>query len=246
MSDLESSLQAALRGESHVVGICGSAGSGKSRLCYEFAERCRRIHIPVIEVRAQPYGKAAPIQPILEVVRLLLGISSGDDPTTARSQVADCLEKLGSPPENALPILCDFLGVAESGPVPAMTPKMRHAALLDIISWLVGGHASNPYVIVMEDLHWLDDASETFLETFWDSIVGSYALMIVNYRPTYQAPWTDREGFHLLELKDLDGVQIDEFISSVIGSHQIWQTYAVESPTGQEATRSLPKRSFIL
>jgi class 3 adenylate cyclase/tetratricopeptide (TPR) repeat protein len=219
MSDLESSLQAALRGESHVVGICGSAGSGKSRLCYEFAERCRRNHIPVIEVRAQPYGKAAPIQPILEVVRLLLGISSGDDPTSARSQVAVSLEKLGSPPENALPILCDFLGVAESGQVPAMTPKMRHAALLDIISWLVGGHASNPYVIVMEDLHWLDDASETFLETFWDSIVGSYALMIVNYRPTYQAPWADREGFHLLELKDLDGAQIDGFISSVIGSH---------------------------
>lgn len=219
MIDLESSLQAALRGGSHVVGICGSAGSGKSRLCYEFAERCRRDHIPVVEVRAQPYGKAAPIQPILEVVRLLLGISSGNDPVSARSQVAVGLEKLGSPPENALQILCDFLGVAESSSVPAMTPKIRHAALLDTISWLIRGRASNPYVIILEDLHWLDDASETFLETFWDSIIGSHALMIVNYRPTYRAPWTDRDGFHLLELKDLDSGQMDGFVTSVIGSH---------------------------
>jgi adenylate cyclase len=219
MADLEASLQAALRGESHIVGICGSAGSGKSRLCYEFAERCRRDHIPVIEVRAQPYGKAAPIQPVLEVVRLLLGISSGDDPATARSQIADCLAQLGSPPESALPILCDFLGVAEAGPVPAMTPKIRHAALLDAISWLVGGRASNPCIIILEDLHWLDEASETFLEAFRDAIVGSHALMIVNYRPSYQTPWMHRDGFHLLELNDLDHVQTDEFIASVIGSH---------------------------
>jgi adenylate cyclase len=219
MADLEASLQAALRGESRIVGIRGSAGSGKSRLCYEFAERCRRDHIPVIEVRAQPYGKAAPIQPILEIVRLLLGVSSADDPAKARGQVVDCLERLGSPPENALPILCDFLGVADTGPMPAMTPKMRHAALLDTISWLGGKHASNPYVIILEDLHWLDEASETFLETLLDSIIGSRALLVVNYRPSYQSPWMNRDGFHLLELNDLNRIQMDEFVSSVIGSH---------------------------
>jgi adenylate cyclase len=84
---------------------------------------------------------------------------------------------------------------------------------------LVGGRASNPCIIILEDLHWLDEASETFLETFRDAIVGSHALMIVNYRPSYQTPWMHRDGFHLLELNDLDHVQTDEFIASVIGSH---------------------------
>lgn len=219
MADLESYLQSALRGESRIVGICGSAGSGKSRLCYEFAERCRRDHIPVIEVRAQPYGRAAPIQPVLEIVRLLLGTSSADDPAKARSQIEECLERLGSPPENALPVLCDFLGVADTGPMPAITPKMRHAALLDTISWLVGKRASSPYVIILEDLHWLDEASETFLETLRDSIIGSHALLLVNYRPSYQPAWMNRDGFHLLELSELDSIQMDEIVSSVIGTH---------------------------
>jgi adenylate cyclase len=219
MAELEASLQAALRGESHIVGISGSAGSGKSRLCHEFAIRCRKDYIPVIEVRAQPYGKAAPMQPVLEVVRLLLGVSSGDDPAAVRSQVADSLERLSSPPENALPILYDFLGVAESNPLPTMTPIIRHAALLDAISWLVSSRASNPGVIILEDLHWLDEASETFLETLWASIVGSHALLIVNYRPSYQASWMERDDFHLVELNDFEPAQMDGFISSVIGSH---------------------------
>lgn len=219
IADLEAALQAALRGESQIVGICGSAGSGKSRLCFEFAQRCRRHQIPVIEVRAQPYGKVAPIQPILEVVRLLVGISSGDDPVTARNLLASHLEGRGPPPENAFSILCDFLGIAESGPVPAMTPKLRHAALVETISWLVAGLASSPHVLILEDLHWLDEASETFLDAFWDAIANSYALMIVNYRPSYHAAWTRRSSYRLLELNDLEGPQIERFVSSVVGLH---------------------------
>ncbi|MGO4524148.1 adenylate/guanylate cyclase domain-containing protein [Microvirga sp. 2MCAF35] len=217
MADLEASFQTALRGESHIVGICGSAGSGKSRLCYEFAQRCRRDRIPVIEVRAQPYGKAAPIQTILEVVRLLLGITSSEEPAAARRIVTECLDKFGSPPENAMPILYDFLGIADSTPLQTVTPKMRHAALVDIISWLVRSRASEPYAIILEDLHWLDEASESFLEVLCNSIAGSHAFLIVNYRPSYQASWMQRDGFHLLELKDFDCSQIDQFISSVVG-----------------------------
>ncbi|WP_262296749.1 adenylate/guanylate cyclase domain-containing protein [Microvirga sesbaniae] len=219
MAILENALQAALRGNSHVVGICGSAGSGKSRLCYEFARRCRREQIPVVEVRVQPYGKAAPIQPILEVVRLLLGISANDDSAKVRQHVMDRSHELSSPPDNALSTLFEFLGVAQTASASALPPKMRHAALLDSISWLVSGHASRPHVIILEDLHWLDEASEAFLETLFRSIVGSHALMIVNYRPSYRATWADHDHFHRLELRDLDRGQIDALISSVIGSH---------------------------
>ncbi|WP_114944554.1 ATP-binding protein [Microvirga calopogonii] len=219
MMDLEASFQAALRGESHIVGICGAAGSGKSRLCFEFAQRCRRDRIPVIEVRTQPYGKAAPIQTILEVVRLLLGVAASDEPAVARRLVQNYLERLGSPPEDALPILYDFLGITDGAPAQTVTPKMRHAALLDIISWLVRSRSSEPCAIILEDLHWLDEASESFLEVLCASIVGSHALMVVNYRPSYQASWMQRDDFHLLELKEFDRSQINQFISSVVGDH---------------------------
>nr|WP_201833479.1 adenylate/guanylate cyclase domain-containing protein [Microvirga zambiensis] len=219
IAQLEAALQAALRGDSYIVGVCGPPGSGKSRLCYEFAERCRMDVIPVIEVRAQPYGKAAPLQPILEIVRLLLGISSGDDPALARDQVASYLARMKSPPEGALSVLCDFLGIAESGAASAVTPKMRHAALVDIISRLMSDRAAHPLVIVFEDLHWLDEASEAFVEALCGAIIGSHVLLVVNFRPSYRASWMDSDRFRLMQLTEFDAGQMEAFVSSVVGSH---------------------------
>jgi adenylate cyclase len=219
MTSLERSLQNSLQGQSHIVGICGAAGSGKSRLCYEFAERCRKDGIPVIEVRVQPYGKAAPMQPILDIVRLLLGLSSGYDPGLARSQVTAALEQMHSPPEGAFSILCDFLGISESNASSPVTPKMRHAVLQDTITRLIAEKASNPLVIIFEDLHWLDEASEAFIQTFCDAIVESNTLMVVNFRPSYKASWMSDPKFQLLELQDFNPEQMEKFVSCIVGSH---------------------------
>ena len=42
MATLESALARAREGAGQVVGVVGEAGIGKSRLCYEFGERCRK------------------------------------------------------------------------------------------------------------------------------------------------------------------------------------------------------------
>src|SRR5439155_1272771 len=46
MAALEASLEHALAGEGQIVGVVGEPGVGKSRLCHEFAERCRARGIP--------------------------------------------------------------------------------------------------------------------------------------------------------------------------------------------------------
>ena len=68
---LQHALASAESGNTKAVGISGSPGSGKSRLCYEFTEWCRKRLIPVMETRAELYGHATPLQ---LVCRLLLEI----------------------------------------------------------------------------------------------------------------------------------------------------------------------------
>ncbi len=219
MTVLDAALQAAQNGKSQVIGICGVAGSGKSRLCFEFVEQCRNEFIPVIEVRTQPYGSAAPLQPILELTRTLMGISSGDDPTAARDRVADRLARMDSPPEGAFLILCDFLGIAENETPSAVTPKMRHAILLDVLSRLVGDRASTPLLILIEDLHWLDEVSEVFIDAFCHAVSGTHIFMLLNYRPSYKAGWMDRHEFVSLELNELNPDQMEDFVACLVGSH---------------------------
>ncbi len=48
---LELELASTVKGDGRVVGVVGEAGIGKSRLCFEFAESCRRSGIRVFEAR---------------------------------------------------------------------------------------------------------------------------------------------------------------------------------------------------
>src|SRR5262249_29442889 len=58
MAALEAALERVIAGNAQVVGVVAEAGTGKSRLCYEFAERCRGRGIPVYEGHGVSHGKA--------------------------------------------------------------------------------------------------------------------------------------------------------------------------------------------
>src|SRR5437667_5788199 len=66
MATLDAALARALEGYGQVVGIVAEPGVGKSRLCYEFAERCRARGLSVYEAHCVAYGKMIPFLPILE------------------------------------------------------------------------------------------------------------------------------------------------------------------------------------
>src|SRR5262249_18444787 len=83
---LEAELANAGHGEARVVGVVGDAGCGKSRLCFEFAERCRERSIRVYETRVRAHGHATPYQPVLELLRDYFGIDDTLSSAEARKQ----------------------------------------------------------------------------------------------------------------------------------------------------------------
>src|SRR5262249_3377314 len=60
---LKAALARAIGGSAQVVGIVGEPGVGKSRLCFEFLERCRARGLPIFEAHGVPHGKALPLLP---------------------------------------------------------------------------------------------------------------------------------------------------------------------------------------
>ena len=46
-----------------------------------------------------------------------------------------------------------------------------------------------PVIIVMEDLHWIDQSSEDFCLALVESLASSAILLLTTYRPGYQPPW---------------------------------------------------------
>ena len=178
-------------GNGQVVGVVAEAGTGKSRLCFEFARALPR-RAACASTRAAPSRTARTSRylPILEVFRAYYGITEQDDDRTAREKIAGRLLLLDEGFREALPVLFDFLGVPDpERPVPRMDPEARSASSSACCASSSRARAqAQPAVTLIEDLHWIDAASEAFLEHMVDARrPARRSLLLVNFRPEYRA-----------------------------------------------------------
>ena len=71
IASLNRELNDAVNGDGRIVGVVGEAGIGKSRLCFEFVEECRRNGIRVFEARVLAHGRATSLSAGLRVAARL-------------------------------------------------------------------------------------------------------------------------------------------------------------------------------
>jgi len=175
----------------NVIGIAAPAGVGKSRLCFEFAEWCRGRHVEVLEARAHVFGQATPLLPVLEVLRAFFRISQTLDPTAARQKISERLLALDPSLADGVSVLADFLNVGDpEQATQSLDPRTRQARLRDVVRAMVKAAGRQVSVFIVEDLHWLDEASHDFVETMVRAVAGTNIVMVVTFRPPWSAGWT--------------------------------------------------------
>jgi class 3 adenylate cyclase/tetratricopeptide (TPR) repeat protein len=219
LSMMRRALRSTASGKTRVIGISGLPGSGKSRLCYEFAEWCRSKHIPVLEARAQLYGHATPLQLVLEFLRLLFRISPTDDAASARRRIAQRFSTLAPTFQPDLPLIYDILNIADDeSSSPQIHPKTRYSRVLDIARHLIRHDGVATSLILIEDLHWLDEASDDFVTMLVDAVDGTRTLLVVNYRPSYLAQWMQSTYYQEVSLADLGASDMGALVSELISA----------------------------
>ncbi len=202
-------------GSPRVIGVSGPPGVGKSRLCFEFSEWCRERQIRVLEARAQIHSRATPLLPVLEALRAFFRIEPDMDAELARTRIEQTLTMLALPVAEHLAPLTDFLGCAEptSGPIDPSTRRMR---LRESISRIAKAAWSQTSVIIIEDLHWLDEASQDFLETWIAAVEGTRVLMVLTFRPDWSLP-SPPAWYRGLALPELGLGEVGQVIRDLIG-----------------------------
>ncbi|MDH3211251.1 MAG: AAA family ATPase [Myxococcales bacterium] len=221
MTTLEAALERAVQGKGQVLGIVGEAGVGKSRLCFELAERCRARGLTVREAHAVPHGKSIPLLPVLEMLRAIFGVEDRDGDRSARQKIAGAVVLLDRELESDLPLLFELLGVPDpERPAPRAEPEVRERQLSELFRRLVQARSRRePGVMLFEDLHWLDRASEAFLENLVEVIPTTRTLLLVNFRPEYRAEWMQRSSYQQLSLLPLGAEAVRELLAGLLGSH---------------------------
>ena len=218
LAALERELEEAIRGEGRVVGVVGEAGIGKSRLCFEFADGCRRRGIRVYEARVLAHGRAIPFQPILALLRNIFGVEANESAEVARRRVSERFATL-SDSEPLLLVLLEFLGLADPARATAETdPKTRKMLLLDFVAKLARSRPGEiATVVLIDDLHWIDAASEEFIEAFADAVVGTTMLLVVNFRPGFTAPLMQRSHYRQVNMPPLAAAEAQLLLRACCG-----------------------------
>jgi adenylate cyclase len=219
MATLEEALERAVAGEGAAVGIVAEPGVGKSRLCHELAERARARGIEVFECQGQAHGREIPFMPVLQMLRSYFGIADADAERIVREKIAGRALLLDPAFAEELPVLFDFLGVPDpERPLPQLSAEARDRALRGVVCHLVRApRRRHPIVTIVEDLHWVDRASEVLLGELLDSVEGTQTLAIVNFRPEYEPAWTGPPDYHRIALGPLGPAGTAELLHDLAG-----------------------------
>ena len=218
MAMLEQAFEQAQKGNGQVVGVVAQAGTGKSRLCFEFAERCRARGLQVLAGTGVAHGKNIPFLPILQIFRQYFGISEQDADRNAREKIAGRLLLIAEEFREFLPVMFDFMGVPDpDNPAPSMDPDARRRQLFSVMHRVVeAGEGAS--INLIEDLHWIDAGSEAWLEQMVDAISGSRNLLLVNFRPEYHSQWMQKPWYRQLPLLPLGPEAIAELLDDLLGT----------------------------
>ena len=190
---LQDAFERAAAGQGQAVFIVGEPGIGKSRLLYEFHHRVGN-RAAWLEGRCLSFGHAIPFHPVIDLLKrhFEIGESDGEDAIVGRVEAA--VSRLGEEIRPIVPYLRALLGVDPGDPaVSGMNPQLRRGEIVEAVARLIGGEARrHPQVIVIEDLHWIDNASEELLVAIADVVPALPVLLVFSYRTGYRHPFGER------------------------------------------------------
>src|SRR5882757_5489651 len=160
-----------------------------------------------------------PLLAVLELLRAFFGITATLDHGMARRKIEERLLALNPAFVDDLPYLLNLLGLPASELDTERTdPKAWHLRLRNLIKRMVEAAGRQASVIIIEDLHWLDDLSQEFITAAAEAVEGTKIVMVVNYRPTWAPPWS-LAHFTELTLAELGRSDIQQLVQDLIGDN---------------------------
>jgi hypothetical protein len=93
LSELRRALELAISGHGQVAAVVAEAGTGKSRLVYEF-KATLPAGFKLLEACSVSHGKPSAWLPVLELLHIYFGITGMDDAPTRRGKVSSTLGEL--------------------------------------------------------------------------------------------------------------------------------------------------------
>ncbi|MFO7163547.1 MAG: adenylate/guanylate cyclase domain-containing protein [Mycolicibacterium hassiacum] len=206
-------LRDATFGRGGVVAIAGPPGIGKSRLVRESVQVARSLGAKVFYTYCESHTRDVSFHVIARAVRSMMEIG-GLAPEQARAQIR---LRLPDETEQVLALLDELLSVrGEESPVAEMSAAARRRRLVELLTTAVTARPESA-VYVVEDVHWIDDISESLLADLAAVLPRTRSVMLVTYRPEYRGALRGIDGTTNIVLAPLDESDTAQLVHHLVG-----------------------------
>jgi class 3 adenylate cyclase len=158
LASVRQALERAATGQGQVVAVLGEAGMGKSRLVHECLQQLDPQGWRVLTSAAPSYTQATPYFPVVTLLKRYFHLDDGMTPPRIQATLTAQVQALDARLQDAVPALLALLDALPADePFWQLDPVQRRVRLLDALKrLLVRLSQTQPVVLVIEDLHWLD------------------------------------------------------------------------------------------
>jgi class 3 adenylate cyclase/predicted ATPase len=210
-------------GEGQVVLLSGEAGIGKSRLTAALLERFTSEPHTRLRYFCSPQHTDSAFYPIISQTERAAGMAH-DDTAQAKLDKLDAVLAQTSTPIQDAALFAEMLSLPNDGRYPALglAPEERRQRTQEALTaQLAGLTRHRPALMIVEDAHWVDPTSlEVFGRTV-DQIKTLPVLLIVTFRPEFNAPWAGRSHVTSLALNRLGEREAAAIIARIVGNKDL-------------------------
>lgn len=231
--------------------IVGEAGLGKSRLIMELKSLTIPISVSIAEGQSLTYRRTISYWIFQDLLRNLLHISTETLPSKVVERLTRSLESMpGGHSAESLPYLEHLLGLPISDVTAAQrieyldAIQLRQQIFLAVRSLLITEALRRPLVLILEDLHWADEASLDLLQFLLESTRQSPLLILGISRPYEKSKLADiaayaekhlAENFSIIQLQSLTPNQSSQLLLRLLSIHDLpsdLRDYIVQRASG--------------
>ena len=210
-------------GEGQVVLLSGEAGIGKSRLTAALLERFASELHTRLRYFCSPQHTSSAFYPIIGQMERAAELAHDDTPQAKLDKLDAVLAQTSTSAQDAT-LFTEMLSLRNDGRYPPLelTPQQRRQRTLEALTAQLAGLASrHPLLMIFEDAHWIDPTSLEALSRAVDRIKTLPALLIVTFRPEFNAPWVGQSHVTSLTLNRLGEHEVTAIIARLVGNKEL-------------------------
>jgi class 3 adenylate cyclase len=225
MDQLTEAVQKLVEKNISVISICGTAGTGKSRLIEEFKATLNLDEIQWLEGHAYAYTQNIPYFPLINLLGHALQIEEGDPPKKIKEKVETGISGLAAEDTDLIPYVGSLFSLSYPE-IEEVSPEFWKSQLQKAIRTTLSALAQrSPTIICLEDLHWADpsflELIRLLLSDFRDPI-----LFLCVYRPIISIfsshQFNAMSGFYQeIRLQDLSQSESQNMVESLLKTETI-------------------------